>query len=322
MFMWRTTHVRTLVAGVGAGAVVFGGERATRVPVAYHEAGHAIVALHLAEDGMACADGTLRLVGSTPSLLRFATVTPRETDKGQRYIGETKLARRWRHMSSYTSWVAGAGGAAPRVDVPAPHAPGEPPRALLLLARIAYLMGGRAAEDRLRVRSDPVDGAATPAAATAARVAALEARPGTAWGDLRKARQLCASETKAVGVGPAPLLHLGYGYASEVLALRWPQVQALAGALLVRGTVDGGQLEALVAAQRRARGDRPVAGQGSSGQARADAEWLRGLAGCPLLFGAAWAASGECPAREDGPAPSVPRDDDVAWRATPGLASP
>ena len=76
---------------------------------------------------------------------------------------------------------------------------------------------------------------------------------------------------------------------SNPAASRRPQVQALAGALLVLGTVDGSQAAELLSKQRAcgAAGEveaREAALAGESGPL----VWVRGW---PLLFGCVWAAS-------------------------------
>ena len=151
---------RVALASGGAAALA-AAARSTDLPCAFHEAGHTILATHVAEQGIPCVDGAGQLVlhGTTPTLLKFTTITPRENPaKGVWYIGETKLTTRWRHMPEHARWQPG--GAAPEPDVPqlqtslfsedllAACTRKEPPRTLqtlLTVARIAYLMGGCAA---------------------------------------------------------------------------------------------------------------------------------------------------------------------------------
>ena len=225
-------RIATTLTSASAGLILF-----ERVPIAYHEAGHAVVACHLGEAGLRSDNGICGNVvnvrdGAAMPMLRYATITPRYTPKGQLYMGETKLTLRWRDMPGHLTWVRGGGGGSSRssssaVDSgkgsgsPVLQASGlEEPTALLGLARIAYLFGGRASEERLSAallpawwperataRGGPSEtssvdeaasspraaGAAAGAAAadvTRARVARLLEQPGTACGDLRKAQQI------------------------------------------------------------------------------------------------------------------------------------
>ena len=107
----------------------------------------------------------------------------------------------------------------------------------------------------------------------------METAPGYASGDLRKSQQLANAEAAETGICELAFLEVAYLFCHQVLSARWPQVQALAVALLARGTIDGNQLEALLERQRRAR-ERD--------------DWLHVLVGWPLLFGGVWAAF-ECP---------------------------
>lgn len=286
---------------------------AERVPVAFHEAGHAVVACHIGEAGIRSDSGWRGNVQTAVPLLRYVTITPRQTAKGQLYMGETKLTVRWRDMPERLTWARCCG----RDDAkPLLNAAGvEDAAGLLGLARIAYLFGGRAAEVRLASALQPAwwqagaaalgsDGAGTAPAAdggaaalVAARVARLMERPGNAFGDLRKARQIALSSvacdtTAAAGDAARdaaaadqvlPPFWAAYAYTDDVLALRWPLVCALAGALLVRGTVDGGQADELARAQEgaAARGRKQDAGA---------AERLLALASStPLVFGCLFA---------------------------------
>jgi hypothetical protein len=178
------------------------------LPIAYHEAGHSVMAVHYESSGVcaaASASGLMHFrVGAADSpaaLLWFATIVPRQTAHGH-YIGETKLSVRWRHMADHAEWSAAGDGAAASAACDTPWAPlldlrlvdllreecapgsdgvdpiqvgqsdrsrlvgvlhkvnasgsgvfntsqvGESDRSLVLLgARLAYLMGGRVAED-------------------------------------------------------------------------------------------------------------------------------------------------------------------------------
>jgi len=100
--------------------------------------------------------------------------------------------------------------------------------------------------------------------------------PTYARSDLRKAQQLVRTEAAAQphGIDELPLLEAVYTFCDAVLSARWPQVQALAGALLIRSTMDGRQLETLVARLRRAQ--------------QCEDDWWHALAGWPLVFGAIW----------------------------------
>ena len=72
---------------------------------AVHEAGHAVIGLHLAQSGVRCDDGHTGTVhGVSPTLLKYATITPRTTEDGRLYAAETKLAVRWRHMCHHFVW--------------------------------------------------------------------------------------------------------------------------------------------------------------------------------------------------------------------------
>jgi len=146
-------------------------------------------------------------------------------------------------------------------------------RALLSLD---YRLGRRAAEDNLR------DGPllASGPELISERVQRLLSSPGTASGDLRKSQQLAKAELEATGSVAQhsqevdALLCSAYDFSQTVLAKRWSQVQALSGALLARGTLDGGQLAALIKCQ----------------EAATHAEdWMHLVSSCPLLFGCIWA---------------------------------
>ena len=118
--------------------------------------------------------------------------------------------------------------------------------AKLGIARMAYLMGGRAAEDLLQ------PGGGT----THCRVDNLLARPGKASGDLRKAQQVAertleldAVEGRDERERRLAAIRVAYAFAEQLLRARWQQVCALSGALVVRGTVDGSQLRSLLECQ-------------------------------------------------------------------------
>ena len=145
------------VAAVGAGGVGLAVvSRSFDLPVAFHEAGHAVVALHTAREGVPSRLGQLNLHGTTPTLLRFTTIKPRTTEKGVLYLGETKLTTRWKHMHMHARWELAAQDLP--AEVPqmrlelfsdAEFPAGGQPRMMLTLARIAYLMGGCAQRPHL-----------------------------------------------------------------------------------------------------------------------------------------------------------------------------
>ena len=167
--------------------------------------------------------------------MKFTTIVPRRTTKGQYYVGETKLTVRWRHMSDALQFTSGKSSQSTDAILRPPDGDGEP-ASLLTLTRLAYLFGGRAAEDTMR--------------GTPSNVESIRGAPGLASGDLRKAEQLAD--------GSAARLEAGYDYARAVLKSRWPQVQATAAALLVGGTLDGASLCALLEQLERARPASPL----------------------------------------------------------------
>lgn len=289
-----------------------------RLPTAFHEAGHAIIGVHLGECGIACDDGSRGvIVAPTGPLLRFATVTPRTTVKEQVYLGETKLTVRWRDMARHVTWRR-ADSSAPSVSPPMPvlqsstvvspggsgsgsctvGQDGSGPSAKLALARVTYLLGGWIAQDRLMSslalpfapasqlsEHERVDG----------QLDRLIARPGTASGDLRKARALvCSGSASAVAdvpvhSPPLPALRAAFTFADAIVSLRWADLCALSGALLVRGTVDGSQMAALVRHRRQALNLPPQ--QPPDGvETESPPPLLRLVSPFPFLFGCIWAA--------------------------------
>ena len=234
--------------GLGLGCVVV--HCADRLPTAFHEAGHAIVAEHISQEGLVCDGGNsarfLPAGGAGSSLLRYVTITPRVTATGQNYAGETKLAVRWRHMHDHLAWSADTDGvetrAAPTLQggpVCAAVSDAERQAAMVGLARIAWLFGGNASEQRL------VAGLWAPSPASASeRVETLRTNPSMARGDLRKACQV-AHETLPPEAQSAAF-EAAYGYADSILAARWQHVCALSGALLARGALDGGEMRSLL----------------------------------------------------------------------------
>lgn len=279
----RLAGLSTALAGTSAALAI--GARSTDLPCAMHEAGHAIFALHVAERGIPCREGRLVLHGTTPTLLKYVTITPRQTDKGVVYLGETKLTTRWRHMQGHAQWQPGCTALCsgePKLqsdmlsdDLVRACTSTGPPRTLLTLltvARIGYLMGGRVAEDTLRA------GKQNELAAT--RIEALISTPGYARGDLRKSQQLANAEAALTDIQERAFLEASYHFCDAVLTARWSQVQALAGALLARGTMDGNRLEALLERLQRA-------------QVCKD-DWMHAVTHRPLLLGVIWAVV-ECP---------------------------
>lgn len=222
---------------------------ADRLPTAFHEAGHAIIAEHISQEGLVCDGGNrarfLPAGGQSSSLLRYVTITPRVTEKGQNYVGETKLAVRWRHMHNHLAWSAD--GDVETTQVPTLHSGpvcaavsgAERQVAMVGLARMAWLFGGNAAEQRL------VPGLFASSPATVSeRVESLRTNPSLARGDLRKARQV-AHETLP-GEAESAAFEAAFAYADSILAARWSHVCALSGALLARGALDGGEMRCLL----------------------------------------------------------------------------
>ena len=258
----------TLRLGVGLGTFGLGVTLAEKLPLAFHEAGHAILGYHFGDAGFVCEGmhGSIALQGSAPTLLRYATIQPRK-HKGSTYLGETKLSVRWRDMHEHVQWrdedshasaqpillLSSLGNTASTVT--------HVPSAAVGLARMAYLLAGRAAEDQL-FGTWPMGGAklddndAAPAH-LARRVHSIVCVPGTASGDVRKAKQVAATSLGVCGVGVAEgslewheaterALCSAFSFAEGVLRLRWHDVCMLAGALFVRGTCDGSQFKELV----------------------------------------------------------------------------
>ena len=204
----------------------------------------------------------------------------------------------------------------------------DDPAALLGLARIAYLFGGRAAEERLRTALLPrwASSAADPSEGVE-RVRRLMERPGNAHGDLRKAKQIAleavlpraelssierrAKAGRAADPAPAPAVNLeaeataeavrrritppfeaAFAFADDILRLRWAHVCALSGALLVRGTIDGAQADALASAHQRALG---VSDDALNKEAGASGALLQLAAPFPFVFGCVFALGASWP---------------------------
>ncbi len=294
---------RLAAAASTAGVAVVAVERASVAPVAYHEAGHALLAAHIADDGLVCSTSRARFTPAEghPELLRFATIVPRVTEKGQTYMGETKLTVRWRNMHDHLAWAPrDASGDGDGVAVLGCVGLDTTPATMLTLARIAYLCAGRVAEDKLAGSGHASDGS------TAGAIAAMVAQPGAASGDLRKSLQLARKELggpaqpAAAECGPAgavdgqlaAMLEAAYAYSERVLAARWAQVGALSGALLVRGRVSGSQLCALL---EQHEASKAAAGSAADDGAQLVDRALAAAAHWPLVFGALWAASSRWP---------------------------
>ena len=296
--------------GCALGSAFAGLTLCERLPTAFHEAGHSVVAIHLCETGINLNGWRGRLHDASP-MLRFATVTPRKTDKGPTYIGETKLIVRWRDMHDHVNWA--------RASVPddgpllSSSSAMDEPAARVGLARIAYLFGGFVAEERLAAALLPQRLLAHTVGDARAGCERLMDKPGTACGDLRKAQQVAllsvlpspsgaaaATDKDAVNgeIGSAvtrqrvtPSFESAFGFTDDVLRVRWPLVCALSGALIVKGTVDGAQVAALSVAQRRAS---DTAAESSGITARL----LALVAPFPFVFGCAFALGSEWPTRD------------------------
>ena len=264
--------LRFACGATGLVGTVIALERLETLPTAYHEAGHSIVAHHLAQRALTPRGHVL----APAPQLRFTTIVPRVTDKGVRYAGETKLIVRWRDLEVLQRQMpTSTADAQPMLQLPPPPpCDGMEPHAYLSVARIAYLFGGRVAEDTLRRRTG---------VCTEQLVEELRAKPASARGDLRKAEQLAGSAAASDFAGragaPLALLHASYAFADAVLHARWTQVQALSGALLARGTMDGSQMSDMLAELQG-----PAAGPGYTGRL------LGSMASWPLVFGFAWAS--------------------------------
>jgi hypothetical protein len=309
---------RVGVATASAVALAYVGQR---LPTAFHEAGHAIIGVHLGECGITCDDGSHGDIDARPPgpLLRFATVTSRTTAKGQVYLGETKLTVRWRDMPRYVRWhhvdPSASSSSSPVLQKGTVVLPdsssgshgaeqdGAGPSATLALARVTYLLGGWIAQDRL-APSLALPFVSSPQLSEDERVDTqldrLIARPGTASGDLRKARALVCNGSADAATGPSlpspslPALRAAFAFADAIVSQRWADLCALSGALLVRGTVDGSQMASLVQQRRRALNILPrqqQQQQPDSVEAEPPPPLLRLVSPFPFLFGCIWAAT-------------------------------
>ena len=338
--------LQRLLGGLaGGGSLVVAATLADKIPVAIHESGHTIVGRHFHENGIRCRIddshchfGTITTAAGQP-LVRYATITPRVTQKQQTYLGETKLTLKWRDMHRHLRWqqqlaeAAGSSGSKANANASDDASPpvlacgslATTPAAMQGLARMAYLMGGRAAQDQFAQRCL---GSAWywPSEAAEFVIGGLEARynflvgreedqstdiqaaapfgelsrhttvsvesmlqsPGTARGDVRKAKEIAISALSLdASVSPEEgselALRPAFAFADAILRHRWDEVCLLSGALFVRGTVDGSQLDALV--QQR----RMVATRRDGGVAAVLAEAFPFLFGCYLASSAtAW----------------------------------
>lgn len=287
-------RVASCAAAIGGSALL-----AERLSLAFHEAGHSIVAVHFSESGVHTDGGRGHFVDAQP-MLRFATIVPRVTDKGKRYLGETKLMVRWRDMRSHVRWIAKASPAdfapapTPRLKCSAVNAAASPELETVLgLARIAYLFGGGIAEERLeaalpwasKLRSIPE------------RVTHCINQQRTVIGDVRKAKQVAKLTLKLNASAPKgdclPGLEAAFAFADGILAVRWPQCCALAGALIVRGSITGDRhLELMQTHSQALSSKRHTCDEGGepSGSVHSG-PLLDMLAPYPFLFGCVWAAS-------------------------------
>ena len=105
--MHRAGFRRAAGLAAGGAGLGFAAVHAPKVPTAFHEAGHSVVAFHMDKAGIAVDEkttGTIIAAQRALPLLRFATIEPRTTPKGVTYLGETKLTIRWRHMSRHVEW--------------------------------------------------------------------------------------------------------------------------------------------------------------------------------------------------------------------------
>lgn len=286
--------------GVGFAGLSVAGIAAEKLQLAFHESGHAIAGAHLGTHGLIQQQEHLCTIATPWPLLRYATIKPRQ-HKGMTYLGETKLTVRWRDMHKHVRWgQRGDDGGVPPL-LPCSHArveeAGEPLTMPLKLARMSYLLAGRIAQDRAFQwrRADTEISTAQ----AAENVHAIVRSPGSAAGDLRKARQVAASALEEIGKGgshepPSPpwadaterLLGSAFIHADNVLRLRWADVCLLAGALTVRGTCDGTQLAILQRHRRLAllRSSASVSSFGPDECVMCE-QCLASLARFPFLFG-------------------------------------
>ena len=351
--------MQRLIGGLaGVGSVGVAATLADKIPVAIHESGHTIVGKHFHDSGISCKiddnhfqSGTITVAGQP--LVRYATITPRVTEKQQTYLGETKLTIKWRDMHQNLRWqqqlaeAAGSSGSKANAnasdDAPPPvlacGSLATTPAAMQGLARMAYLMGGRAAQDQLthrcfgsafcwpgkvaefvmgglRAKYDFFIGreesTSTKAAAekdelsryTTVCVDNMLKYPGTARGDVRKAKEialgaLSLDESVTPEQGSELALRPAFAFADVILRHRWDDVCLLSGALLIRGTVDGSQLDTLVQQRRKA------AARQDGGVAKVLAEAF------PFLFGCYIASSARTWPPPD---PSLPKPGDKVAR--------
>ena len=348
------SRLQSMIARIGCGLFGLGatGILAERLPVAFHEAGHAIIGAHLAESGIRYDNGVRGAI-SLPAakrrlLLRFATITPRETDKGQTYFGETKLVLRWREMHSFLEWHSqetdavrdgsstegehSAGGlhdGAPALEC---GKSASTPAAMIGLGRIAYLMGGRVAQDLLSARCMAFSWNKCGNSAQQ-QVGQLMAAPGMASGDLRKAQQVadatldhpspqCSAQANVRTLQHHAVLSAAYAFAEAVLRSRWSEVCALSGALCVRGTVDGSQLASLLKHHRHSLLlPHPLASSPAPTAASTSERLWTLIALYPFLFGCVFAWLHWPTADPILPGPGLPMLPLADWSSSEGSSS-
>mmetsp|Transcript_34903 Transcript_34903/g.73406 ORF Transcript_34903/g.73406 Transcript_34903/m.73406 type:complete len:304 (-) Transcript_34903:165-1076(-) len=280
----RAAAALRLAAGAGAIGALAAASQTERLLVAYHEAGHAIVGRHFQESGL-CGNRLQGKIHSYP-LLRYVTCTPRESKPGIIYMGETKLAVRWRHMHQHATFRHVDTVHHPEATTTELHilqteefrrhsCLKSEAMLLLGLARLTYVFGGRAAEDLLWGGPPKKPDGSVDASKGVERILA---HPGRASGDLRQIQRLVGKMSKCAHDEEEDckeLMRIAYLSSHDVVALHWPQVQALAGALFALGTLNGVTCNSLFAdLTPQSKGEQHTL--------------LQALQGRPFLYGLAW----------------------------------